>query len=170
MLFFKKKSEFLANEIAAKYNGTIERCNVMFDSFKTCYYKVKLRYKNMRVEVYPFLPYSHIWIQNFGLKQNINFSVGKALPTFGLDTPFKDLFSNKSILLFSHNAYDIDATKSFCQKIGNEIDIIDLQLGEKEYLCISSGQIVLQSKNKKIDGLANRIDALSNLFDRYVQI
>ena len=71
---------------------------------------------------------SLIWIQNFGLKQNINFSVGKALPTLGLDTPFKDLFSNKSILIFSHNAYDIDTTKSFCQKIENEIDIIGLQL------------------------------------------
>jgi hypothetical protein len=169
MLFTKRISRVLANELATKYCGAMQKCAVIFGAFTTCHYKVKFSYKKMRVEAYPFFPCSQLWIQNFVLNQNINFSIGKALPTIGLETPFKDFFSNKNIQIFSHHVYDIDATKLFCQKIENEGDIVGLQLGEGEYLCISDGQIVLQSKSKKIDSLAKRIDVLSNLFERYAK-
>jgi hypothetical protein len=72
--------------------------------------------------------------------------------------------------LFSHHVYDINATKLFCRNIDNELDVAGHQLGKREYLCISSAQIVLQSKNKKIEDLAKRIDVLSNIFKRYVNI
>ena len=170
MLFSKKISRLLAEELAARYIGTTQRCNVSFGAFATCRHMVKFSHKDMRIEAYPFFPYSHVWVQNFVLKQDINFSIGKALPTLGLDIPLKDFFADKNIPIFSHNAYDIDATKLFCRETENEIDISRLQLGRGEYLVISSGQIVLQSKNKMVDGLAKRIDVLSNIFERNVEI
>lgn len=170
MLFTKKISRILAQELAANYAGTIQTCNAMFGAFATCHYQVEFIHKNMRVEAYPFWPYSHIWVQNFVLKQNVNFSIGKALPNFGLNVPRTNFFSDRDITIFSHDAYDLDATRIFCRKIENEMDIVGLKLGKGEYLCISNGQMVLQNKNIKFDGVVERIDVLADIFENNVKI
>lgn len=166
MLLSKRKSKKLASDIAAKYRGKMQKCNATFGAFSTCHYEVKFKYKDMRLEIYPFVPYCHIWVQNFKLKQDIHFSIGVALSALRLDVPLENCFTNLNTLIFTNDAYDINATKKFCQIKENETGIDDIQLGKGEFLIISNGQIVLQNKNHNIKSLEDRINILAKIHER----
>lgn len=165
-MFSRKKSKILASSISEKFNGKVEDSRITFGGFTTCYYLVKFKYKDMRIEAYPYHPCCQIWIQNFRLPDNISFSVGSARPSLGLTLPLNDPFQNYSIPAFSNDAYNLEAAKTFCQLLENEKDIKKLKIGKKEYLIISSRQIVIHNRNRDLNIITDRINILKDLFER----
>ncbi len=165
-MFSKRKSKDLALSIAEKFNGRVERIFASFSAFTTCRYCVKFNYRDMRIELYPFCPFCQIWVQNFRFPKNISFSIGSKLPTLGLTQRLKDPFRDYHIPVFGHEAYDIEAAIAFCKILENEINIKKLGMSRKEYLIMSSGQILMHNKNRGQEYIEKRIDILGDLFDR----
>ncbi len=165
-MFSKRKSKDLALSVAEKFDGKVEKICASFSAFATCHYCVKFQYRNMRIELYPFCPFCQIWVQNFRFPKNISFSVGNKLPTLGLTLRLRGLFRDYPVSVFSNEAYDIEAAKEFCGILENEINIKKLGMSGKEYLIISSGQILMHNKNRGQENIEKRLNILGDLFDR----
>jgi hypothetical protein len=166
MFFNKARSKKLASLSAKEFNGKVENVHASFGFFRTCHFRVKFKYKSMRIEAYFFYPFCEIWIQNFTYPYDINFTVGKPLPFLGQTTSLKDIFKDYKAPVFSNSAYDIEKAREFCKLSDNERDIEEVGLQKGEYLCIASGQIIIRNKNQSVKTIQDRIDILNNLFDR----